>query len=482
MKFQDVLNIKDSKLLAAKLEELTSFKSSEVDQYIKQYSGKHKILNKANKQIKNDTNRPEENFSNIPGETSILSGENVRAESKIVLTAKNVFNIQKVITEYGMMFLFGSPVRIMKTDGEDSTQEAFKAFKKLWKKTKCDSLNMKITREMKIKTNAIEQWFYDAEKKKLRVGMFSYPNSEITPIFDNYGDLISIIRKYSLPGEVGKSLTAFEVLTETEYIYVIQTREGFTVEKTKHGLGKIPSVYWCQPEPDWKDVQGLIDRLEDSSSGHSDTNDYNVDPVLGLDDSVLNMPDKGQSGKVLTFNQDNNESKRKISDMAAFIQWDQSIDSMKYEHELLQDFINKITFTPDVTPDKLKSLSNVSAVGIEMLFFNALLKAKRSWEEQINEYMDRRASILKEFMKIMPEYKKLGADVIDRLEIDFEMTSVLPKNITEIINNVASLRPGKLLASTETAVGLLPYETDTEAETEKIKEEESSTPAESYNL
>jgi hypothetical protein len=93
--------------------------------------------------------------------------------------------------------------------------------------------------------------------------------------------------------------------------------------------------------------------------------------------------------------------------------------------------------------------------------------------------MERRAAVMIEFMKKMNEY--VGLD-FNNLELGFEMSSVLPKNVTEIIGNLTSLRPGQNIASLKTVVNNLPFEVNQKEEIESLENESTVSMGESWEV
>lgn len=484
MKINEIMKLEDQKklfdqLLVPARENLTD--EANIDKWKNEFSGNHNILRKPNKIIYKTKDTPTDEYEqdylaqNNTDETEITIDPDKRDIAKIVQTAKNVYNFQAEIVKQAKMFLFGAPVRLI-DDSEDINEEAFNLIRETWKYARCNSLNLRLAEDMMVYTEAAEYWFIDPETKKVKMTVFSRKNGyKLYPHFDDLGNLDAFTIEYSNKDENNKAILNRYVYTQ-EKIYIFTQKKADANEydlKVKDNLiNKIPIVYWSQPVPEWENVQGLIDRFENSSSYHSDTNDYNADPVLKIFGEVKNQLNKGDTGKILEFATEMTPDGKLDHGDAEFAVWDQSIDSMKYEQEVLRNNIYQLTHTIDLTLEKLKGLGNPSGVAIKLLFFNAILKAQMKWMENISEYMDRRISIMKTILSFLNE--KLRKDIEDT-EISLDLGSVLPENVKEIVDNLVSSRPGKMLISQETAVKHAPFNIpNSKKEIEKLQEEEGN--------
>lgn len=487
MKIEEILKIDDFGKMIGLLTQPPKDDLEQVPAWEREYHGQHKILTKPDKYIYKDKNTPrdEETVINytIPDPSVIVAMPgDTRTLEKVVPTAKNVFVLQQNIVKWAKMMLFGAPLKLIKNDSDETTDSAFQLVKNVWKKAKADSRNLTLAEDLMVYTQALELWTVDKDKK-IHLSIFSRRNgNELYPHFDEYGDLDAITRKFRIR-EGEKESEVIEVYTAQRTIRYQSSQSGNSWEETvlQNDFGKILAVYYEQPKPEWYYVQGLIDRLEDSSSGHSDTNDYNVDPVLKLKGNVINMPSKGETGKILQFESQQGENGKIEYGDADFATWDQSIDSLKYEQEQLAFMISKLTFTPDIDPDKVKGMGTLTGVAIQMLFFPAILKAQEKKIQIFNEALARRINILKAILKFTETRE---ASNLENVEIGFEYGNVLPRNKAELAEMLAVLRPGKSQISMETAVNNLPFDVNESDELNRLQEEEKQeiTTGEKFDL
>ena len=426
--------------------------NADVEKYQKQYDGDHAILH-------------------IPDKTATTD----EGEKTVVVNKLPVVNQQKIV-RLAIAFLIGKPVQLIdgtfEDDAGDDTAKAYNSIVKLWKKTKLDYFSKSVVRTVSIETRAAELWYEETLEdgtKKIGVMLLSQKNGDtFFPIFDQVGDMTAFVRKYQV-ADGGKAIEHIDVYT-ADYTYN-GTKDGnnWVVDVIPELFGKIPVVYYSQETTEWGIIQRLNDRIEKLESNHGDLDDYFGGPTLMLKGDVVKAPDKETSGKILQFTGQKGADGSWSYGDAKYLTWDHSPESMKLERETLHSQIYSLTSTPDVTFDKMKSLGPMSGVAMEMLFFDAALKALDK-EELYGEMFDRRINIMKSILSIVDITLATG---MEKVSVDIDFQSPLPSNLIDTINTLSVARAGQPLISQQTAVENVPFVTDPEEENARLEEEQN---------
>lgn len=380
---------------------------------------------------------------------------------------------QKLIVGRAAAFLCGNPIQL-DCNPTDDTQIGFLAvIQKVWDDNKLSFKSMELAKKMMSETECAELWYtVQAEEGywdgtvaqgagfKLRVKILANSlGDSLYPVYDQFGDMIAFGRGYEIING-DKKEEHFDVYMADSTYKGIKSDSGWDVLKEVNPSGKIPIIYYSQPQPEWTDVQRLIDRYETQLSNLGDTNDYFGSPIVMVEGEVSGFSDKGESGKVL---------QSKGGGKAYYLVWDQSPESTKLEMTTLRKEIYTQTDTPDISIEELKGLGTFSGIALKMLFLPAHLKAATK-EGIFGESIQRRINFLKAAMaKIQIKFDK-----VKTLPIVPKFEYYLPKNDQETIDLLSvAVGGGKAIMSQETAIRNNPYVSDVDAEIEKMQEEGS---------
>jgi SPP1 family phage portal protein len=224
-------------------------------------------------------------------------------------------------------------------------------------------------------------------------------------------------------------------------------------------IGKIPVVYASQPQTEWEDVQPLIDRLEKLLSNFADTNDYHASPKIFVEGTVKGFCRKGEAGGIIE-----GEDGAK----ASYLSWSSAPESVKLEIDTLLRMIYTITQTPDISFDTVKGIGAVSGVALKLLFMDAHLKVQDK-TEIFDEYLQRRANIVKAYIGVADVTKKEAADA---LMVKPKITPYIIEDDASKIAVLTAANGGKAVASQATTVKRLGWTDDPDAELEAIQAEE----------
>lgn len=431
-----------------------------VDEWQKQYDGKHAILE--------DTTR----------DKKVGDG----SESKVVIAAKEAVPFQKKIVRMAVAFLLGAPVRF-ESSSDDGKPQNIDEIMRIWKDQKLNYFNKRLMRAVCIESDAAELWYVknkDGEmemtggkEKEYKIILLCKANgNEIFPHFDDKGDMDAFTRKFTIdevvPGSAEPKKRECAEIYTAEKKYIGIKKQVWEVTEEPNLFGKIPVIYYKQDAPEWADVQTLIDRIEMLISRHADTNDYYSAPMLKLKGKVKAMPSKTEDGRVLHMAPvEDSTGKTEYGD-AEYLTWSHSPESMKLEYENLKDLIYSMTSTPDVSFDNVKSIGNTSGLALKLMFLDAMTKAQDK-QEIYGEGFTRRINLL----KTMISGSNMNAEGIDSAEIEIMFDNPLPENYVELIDSLSVARGGEAIMSKETAVKKNPLVDDADEEIKLLEKETS---------
>ena len=426
-----------------------------------------------------------------------------RLEDKTVPVAKIVTNIPKKIVRTAAAFLFGGDMIVSADNMDDDSLQDFKQV--FVRKLKMKSVFMRFARIVLSETKGAIV-FYPVTKSNikgtdkdgnpilkkevvLKAKILSTPKddnvtNEFYPHFDDDDDMDGFIHKYTAMVN-GRSCECVKIYTANEIITGINDGQ-WVITKDKNLFGKIPVVYAEVDQPDWEDVAVLMDAYEMRLSRMSDTNDYFGDPMLKTYGQT-NLPSKETVGKELNFSMEvDPDTGTAYHGDAEYLSWQQSIDSQKEEianerHEIFSgascpdlSFDNSANpgFLPYMkipTFDNLIGIGDLSGVAREFMTIDAKIKATEQMEI-FGPVVQRCVAIVQAGMARISHIKNAGAIEENYFEVKFG--SILPKNLTEILQNLAIANGNKPINSQETITAESPYTKNAKQEITTMKKEE----------
>lgn len=376
------------------------------EKYIKQLDPKlHDVMDPAkrpNKKVVTDTQSPDY------GKTTYVNAdaaENATSEKvRFEPVARIALAFQKLIVKRAVGITFGNPVKYKATPDGEQEEALYNAVMRVLKDNKERPLNRKAARQIYGMTEVAERWYLTEDKEphnrysstgttyRLRCVLFSPKFGDILyPYFDDERNMAAFSRQFKQKDEKGVEHTFFETMTAETFCMWQTDGSGTSTDSwvpvegypKANPYGKIPIIYGCQDEPEYEDVQTLIDRLEKMLSNFADTNDYFGNPIMVAKGQVLGFAKKGEAGAVMEVEQGGSLD---------ILSWDQAPESIKTEYQNLKELIHTLTQTPDLSWDSVKGL-NVSGVALELMFMDAVLKVMDK-EEIWLDYLTRRVNLI----------------------------------------------------------------------------------------
>lgn len=399
--------------------------------------------------------------------------------------------MQKLIVTRRTGFMLGNPIQYNVTvdDKNDKDKALVEFIYEIEDNTKTLYKNKEIFRRMISQLEVAELWYLTevteqgfwknlikktgliAPKFNLKMKVLCHElGDSLFPLFDEYGDMIAFARAYKIK-EGTSDIDHFDVYT-TDFTYKYVNRIGWALDNLAPNAGKVPNaakkipvIYYSQAQPEWADVQYMIDRLEKILSNHSDMNDYFGEPILAIFGQLIQAINKGESGKILQLSE---------NAKASFLALDSPPESIKMEVENLEKFIYAMSQTPNISFSEMKALgTNISGFAITLLFLDAHL-AVRAKEETFGIGIQRRVNLIKSFIGNVINTSLSESAQTVRIKPVF--TPYMPKDITELINMIdKAIAAGVLSKKTGTEkledVGFIP---DAETEFERLAEEQTA--------
>lgn len=406
----------------------------------------------------------------------IRAGQVGKREDKItksgtVTVSKLPIPFQRKIVKSAASFLFGSPIEVVYNGDADASE----FLRDKWKELRMNSLLLDFCKTVKSETESTMVFFLvkneNDSEYKLKARVLSNKNGKVYPVFDAFGDMISFAWEYK--ATVNDVETKYLYVWTNDFNYVFyDAGDGLKLNetdgKTENLFGKIPVVYLSQDQPEWWEVQDLIDTYEMSFSKFVDTNGYFASPMYKAKGAIGSIPKKDETGKIVKLDIVETDKGNVISADLEVLSWDRAPEALKLEFETTKGLIYGLTDTPDLSFDSVKGLGNISGIALKLLFFGSILKAK--WDEG-----DYQTAISRMFNLIIAATSQVLQTKLlskfEEMEIDVRFTSVLPENIKEVIEILTEATGGKAVMSQKTAVAHNPLVGNDEDELASIKEE-----------
>lgn len=229
----------------------------------------------------------------------------------------------------------------------------------------------------------------DNQPKMLIRVLAKSKKDDIYTLFDQYERLIIFAWGY----------TTKESDTETKKHYDIYTKDiiynctkdslgRWQVNARPNPIGKIPVIVFLQ-EVEWDGGENLIDRIETAFSKQADNIDDFGSPALVATGKVTNtLPQQEEESKYYELANGGEIKYLEPADAGA---------DRKEEIQMLESQLMEKTFTPTITLEALRGLSNASGATMRAVMLLANIKAEKRKETHDN-YLSRVASLMKAIM------------------------------------------------------------------------------------
>lgn len=391
-------------------------------------------------------------------------------------------NIPKKVVRTAAAFLFGGEMNISFMEDNEGT-EYFRTM--VEKKLKLKAVLKEFARTVMVETKAA-LLFYPKEVIttkgiviELRVRLLSQKSGEFYPHFDDYGDMDGFIRKYKAVNPEDAKEHDYAWIQTTEQNITSVDMDGTWVTAAEPNLfGKLSIVYAEQDLPEWEDEATTMDAVEMRISRLFDTNDYFSEPIL-KSYGATTLPSKKTVGKQIEFEvKVDPDTMKEYHGDADYLTWQQSVESIKLE---LDTNINEVfsgTSTPNLSFENLKSVGNITGIGMKFMFLDAFIKAMEKMEI-FEPAVQRAAHIIIAGITNICDPGMAGQFEENDVEITFG--SVLPDDLREEMEVLQIANGNKPINARRTVTARSRFTKDVDEEM-KLIEEEDKAEADSKNL
>lgn len=365
------------------------------------------------------------------------------------------------INEIALVFLYGRPVKW--SQESEGTDDVFEKYKNTLAEIRFDSAVREAKRLAGAEgSSAILYHVYKDEKNqpKLLLNVLSKSNNdEIYVLKDQYKRLKAFAWGYYLTESGGKTVYHVDIYTSDTIYECKRGSMGWDVIKRVNLTGKIPVLLFEQ-EPEHKNVQPMIERVETKTSVDADVNDRFANPAMVATTEVLNSLPKQEEEAKLYILKDGGEIK--------YLTWNEASQSKNDEYDRLDKHILSKSFTPNIDFDNMKSLSNVSGKALKQMMMLAVIKAEKR-KETHDGYMSRASNLLKAILGNVLDYKNKAK--YEALVITHEFQEPFGEDVSAILNDLlAQYEAGAL--SQETLLEKSYLVKNVQQELERLKEDQ----------
>lgn len=381
--------------------------------------------------------------------------------------------LEKLLTKRMTEFMFAIPVKRVyhNIEGNETRQQIAKAIEAIYKYARIDTENIKRSTSFFAACEIFTIWYvvdkhntlYGFNSKyKLKCKTYSPMDGvSLYPLFDELGDMIAMSFEYKKKIK-DEEITFFETYTADRHFKWKQDGQGWTAVITGEPiqLMKIPGVYAFRPVPIYHGLTRLRKELEYTLSRNSDVIAYNASPVLKVSGKILGEEDKGESRRLFRVEQGGDVS---------YVSWSQAIEAVKYHIDTLLKLYWMQSQMPDISFDNMTKLGNIGFDARQTLLTDAHLKVGDESGVWI-ETLDREASVVKEFLKMM---NTSWAKEIDEVEVENIITPFIQMDEDSAISRAIKSNGGKPIASHLESIQMAGISNDPMATLEQIQKEEA---------
>jgi hypothetical protein len=409
--------------------------------------------------------------------TDSSRNDKVNEDGTVDRMARIPVALEKLLVKRMVEFLFAIPVKrtYSNYDENDATsQEIIKAIESVFTRVRIDAENIKRGRSLYSSCEMVTIW-YAVDKKHSRYGFKaekqlkckSYSQKDgyrIYPLVDIYDDMKAISFEYKKK-EADKDVTIFESYLEInggfKHLVWMDKGKGFEEDKNEDlAIAKIPCIYGCIGAPIWDDLTNIRDDIEYTLSRNSDTIAYNSAPVLKVEGEMEGGAEKrGKSQRIVRVKEGGD---------VAYVSWQQSIEAIKHQIEILIDIYFMQAQLPDLSFKNMKSLGSIGFDARQTLLTDAHLKVGDE-KSLFIEFLDREVNVVKEFLKSLNEG---WADKIDDIEVENVITPFIQNDIKSMVDMLLKATGGEAIMPVLEAIKQLGWTTDAQKWLDQLTEEQ----------
>jgi len=267
----------------------------------------------------------------------------------------------------------------------------------------------------------------DGEAKMLIRTLAKSKNDDIYTLFDQYDRLVAFAWGYNTRDINGKSVRHYDIYTANTIYNCEQNKFGKWESNPKpNPIGKIPVIVFIQ-EVEWEGAETMINRVEKAFSINADNIDDFGSPAIVATGAITNSDDiaaQEEESKVFEL-RDGGDLK--------YLELDNIGAARKEEIAMLESQIMEKTFTPTITLEALRGLSNASGATLRTVMMLANIKADRR-KDSHDGLLSRTSSLMKSIMGNVLDVKNKTR--YDGLVIEHEFQEPFGSDVAQTFNDL----------------------------------------------
>jgi len=340
-----------------------------------------------------------------------------RSDGVLEKAARIYVGMEKLLSHRYNEYTFSLPVKRAYSNIEDNQmrQDIANAIEAIYKHARIDAVNLKRGLAYYAACEIFTIW-YTVEREntlygfpskyKLKCKTYSPMDGvRLYPLIDEKDDMLAMSFEYEKKdGE--RTITYFETYTEDRHylwkrdsgspdgwseVLMEESEDGETQSGESINILKIPGAYLWRPVPVYHGLTLIREEIEYTLSRNSDVIAYNSAPVLKISGKVIGEEDKGESRRAWRMENGGD---------VAYVSWNQSVEALKYQIDMLVKLFFMQAQMPDVSFDNLKGLGSIGYDARQTLFTDAHLKIGDEAGPWI-EFLERECNVIKAFLKKM---------------------------------------------------------------------------------
>jgi len=267
----------------------------------------------------------------------------------------------------------------------------------------------------------------DGEAKMLIRTLAKSKNDDIYTLFDQYDRLVAFAWGYNTRDINGKSVRHYDIYTANTIYNCEQNKFGkWESNPRPNPIGKIPVIVFIQ-EVEWEGAETMINRVEKAFSINADNIDDFGSPAIVATGAITNSDDMAaqeEESKVFEL-RDGGDLK--------YLELDNIGAARKEEIAMLESQIMEKTFTPTITLEALRGLSNASGATLRTVMMLANIKADRR-KDSHDGLLSRTSSLMKSIMgNVLDKQNKTS---YDGLVIEHEFQEPFGADVAQTFNDL----------------------------------------------
>lgn len=365
--------------------------------------------------------------------------------------------------------MFGLPVERVYSARTEEEKRAAAILEEIYEANSINSVNMDRGKRLFGACEFATLWYAKREDNelygepgllKIKCRTFSpMDGDKIYPIFDEYGDLISLSFEYTRK-EKGQDVVYFDAYTANDHTKFVRRGKDWEVVTNEklESIKKIPAVYGYRSTPIWENSNN-VSEIEWACSRNGNYLRRNSVPVFEISED-----------EDIEFGKENDDEERIILKLSSkgrseYKTWSQAIDSLKFHVENLENSFFTDIQLPNFSFSEMKA-AGASGESKRYMFVDAHIKVLQEQGIWLDLFR-RELNVIKAFAKAsFPSLSK----AFDSIRVKHIIKPFEIANETQAIENIAMAVNSKI-ASVKTGIARLGWVNDIDQEIDNINEE-----------